>query len=613
MRKRLQRSMIAVMMGVLLLSGMPAAIYAANPFVESVSASKIMGLEYAFTFRTTSKTSANVTTSSLFTNNYNDFFTDQDAQKKNRYSHKISDNSEKGKLWIRWPYVGKYGGRDVDLKVTVMDWGTAYSDWTAYNQKTGKTEKVYPSIHFSYTNFQISITALRYVTVKYTLLYNGTETEINGLKGHGTLYDLDGNQAFGVKEGYQVDKLWIRQGNSHLSTGQDGDVYLVNSASNSLADDDELGMVTVLYRNNFMLRFYNGLQNNSNRFSYHPDTNVRRGPVCYYNFLPRALGPIEIPNPQKGVGKTGVAFQDSNQEDLERNGYGVTADSEGNLTYDYVISQEITPNDIESFVVTDTLNDCLDYQSASVVNEDGVNRTDWFQVTRDGQTVRFAAMDSSRQTTDFSNNHVYTFRIRVKVNLSKLHNLPEGVKQEGNQYYIPNRASVTINVGNRDVNKENTGTNQVWAIVTDMTGELEIVKRVEAAKLEFSSGNPAFLFRVEGTLEDGRKRILHEAAEFTEEYVKANMDSNGYVSLSVLFPNLDWGTYVVSERIAGPEYQFAGITESSGAQSVEEGSQTVTFMLSLANQRGRAVFTNIPRPGPFTPLTINEFETILAQ
>ena len=116
---------------------------------------------------------------------------------------------------------------------------------------------------------------------------------------------------------------------------------------------------------------------------------------------------------------------------------------------------------------------------------------------------------------------------------------------------------------------------------------VEATKRIKASDINFYNGNPTFLFKLSGTDVSNNLRTYYHGVEFTEEYVTANTDSDGYVTITVVFDDLIKGTYTLSEEEVS-RYSIETISD------IENGTATasdVTFNLE-ASTSGKATFTN---------------------
>lgn len=92
------------------------------------------------------------------------------------------------------------------------------------------------------------------------------------------------------------------------------------------------------------------------------------------------------------------------------------------------------------------------------------------------------------------------------------------------------------------------GSTEVHAASTDETERtIVLTKKISADDINFLNGDPTFLFRITGIGDDGEKHILYRMMAFDEDYVKANKDSEGYVSQSITIDGLSAYTYVATE------------------------------------------------------------------
>ena len=116
---------------------------------------------------------------------------------------------------------------------------------------------------------------------------------------------------------------------------------------------------------------------------------------------------------------------------------------------------------------------------------------------------------------------------------------------------------------------------------------IEATKRIKASEINFYNGNPTFLFKLSGTDVSNTVRTYYQGIEFTEEYVAANTNSDGYVTIAVVFEDLIKGTYTLSEE----EVSRYSIETISDVENGTASNTTVTFDLE-DNTSGKATFTN---------------------
>lgn len=116
---------------------------------------------------------------------------------------------------------------------------------------------------------------------------------------------------------------------------------------------------------------------------------------------------------------------------------------------------------------------------------------------------------------------------------------------------------------------------------------ITLTKRIKASDIHFDHGNPTFIFKVVGTDFKGTGYVYYRVLEFTEEYVKQNTASDGYVSLSVTIDGLMAGQYTASE-LETSRYELSEIINVSGGSI---GASLIAFDLNT-NAQGSAVFVN---------------------
>ena len=149
--------------------------------------------------------------------------------------------------------------------------------------------------------------------------------------------------------------------------------------------------------------------------------------------------------------------------------------------------------------------------------------------------------------------------------------------------YLINPAKISFTV-----NAANAGTVQQLNTTDPLDLKtITLIKRIKASDIHFAHGNPTFIFALTGTDIHGRTYTFYDFVEFTVDYVVANTDSGGYVSMSMVFDGLVAGNYTASE-LDTMRYSLKSI------DSVVSGSvsgETVVFDV-INNKTGSAVFVN---------------------
>lgn len=98
--------------------------------------------------------------------------------------------------------------------------------------------------------------------------------------------------------------------------------------------------------------------------------------------------------------------------------------------------------------------------------------------------------------------------------------------------------------------------------------ELTVVKRLRADHINFSNGNPTFIFTVKGNDLLGDYHEYSEYVEFTKDYVQKNTGSDGFVSISYTWKSIPVGTsYNVMENDTN-RYFLADVTSQDTNVSI---------------------------------------------
>ncbi len=143
------------------------------------------------------------------------------------------------------------------------------------------------------------------------------------------------------------------------------------------------------------------------------------------------------------------------------------------------------------------------------------------------------------------------------------------------------KISFTVNAGNAGTVQQLNTTDPLDLKTITLT------KKIKALVIHFAHGNPTFIFVLTGTDIHGRTITYYDFVEFTVDYVAANTDSGGYVSMSVVFDGLVAGTYTASE-LDTMRYSLKTI---NSVVSGKISGETVIFDV-VNNKTGSAVFVN---------------------
>ena len=126
--------------------------------------------------------------------------------------------------------------------------------------------------------------------------------------------------------------------------------------------------------------------------------------------------------------------------------------SEKTETVTYTISNEVDSKTQEyfynSYVISDTLEDVLEYKSAKVLNEDGTDVSNLFNISENNNTVTATAQDTS--ATSF---YGHTYKLEIKASL--IQNADLSGYYENGKATIPNTSKLTVNGHNYTSNTVN--------------------------------------------------------------------------------------------------------------------------------------------------------------
>ena len=116
-----------------------------------------------------------------------------------------------------------------------------------------------------------------------------------------------------------------------------------------------------------------------------------------------------------------------------------------------------------------------------------------------------------------------------------------------------------------------------------------LTKKIYAEDINFSNGNPMFIFKVEGKDVRGQTRTCFKILDFTQEYVNSHRDDKGQVSMEVVFDSLIAGEYRAGEMSVS-RYRLENITDTENG--VREDDEVLFDLKNTDHTEGRAVFIN---------------------
>ena len=472
-------------------------------------------LEYEYRFNM--KYQPGVTTYETFgcDNKDSDAFSDHGRSERDTESVRVSADYKPGSAGIRYNNVGKDGaGNIVDVRLTLMGVENAER---RYDIRTpiSKTEnngglsfgwennESYPIVGFSKNSIGVFIYSVGSAKINFQFLKHGTE-ETLPIRGHGTIRDIDAAQAVEIPVDSNLDHAYVLADNDFLKVNG----TYVGSQNVAIEPDDEKGWMNMLYdTDNFNLVFSHQekldmwdasreasiakagsqekwAQSLINKYvdasgnSYCP--NFKGQKVCrgfaYFDFTSYCFGDIEMKKaPEKRVGETDSTWEQAVAATKDQP-FAVRHGKE----FQYLIQAEVTPNKLRSFVVQDTLEECLrieDASKVSITNDVGQDVTDQFDISVDGQKITCSAKTESLQDEAFTDNQTYTFILKVQLRPESEMNVSKYIADDGYTILIPNHASMSYE---RMSGKGDTmDTDTVW-VKSVIPPELEVTKNVSA-------------------------------------------------------------------------------------------------------------------------------------
>ena len=114
-----------------------------------------------------------------------------------------------------------------------------------------------------------------------------------------------------------------------------------------------------------------------------------------------------------------------------------------------------------------------------------------------------------------------------------------------------------------------------------------VIKRIKAGDYWKEHGDPTFIFKLTGTDTLGAAHTYYQSVTFTENYVKAHTDSDGYVEMKAIFGQVPAGEYTCSEENVS-RFEFESLTKPVNATI---NGKTAVYHLT-DNDTACATFTN---------------------
>lgn len=351
----------------------------------------------------------------------------------------LPDNSLKGKIGAWYRNVGTYKGRTVDVRFVISD----YRLLTLYGPERGM-------VGFNKYAIGIAQTGVEYAECRIEFYDHENGDQIN-VRGYATVADVDFAQACAITSPY--DKIYVADDCELLYAETDegfpvfaDDVYKPQERT----DEDTSGQVLVYYDcNYFSFRFYadrafwkndlgltcytgvcNGWQPHFTEMDELKDPSL--GVHSWQGYVVSRFARVETPYPPV---KT---VTDTDETDVSENTLYSLEEQ-----YTYKISQNVPYQSqqrfyYERFCVSDTLEPCLKFVDAKVLDDAGEDQSSFYIIRCTANTVTFEALNT--EDPDFYGKN-YHFLITVRPDISADFS---DYLENGCQYVIPNEAELKV-------------------------------------------------------------------------------------------------------------------------------------------------------------------------
>lgn len=136
------------------------------------------------------------------------------------------------------------------------------------------------------------------------------------------------------------------------------------------------------------------------------------------------------------------------------------------------------------------------------------------------------------------------------------------------------------------INSSNAGIVQKLTAVDDNISKyIKITKTIRGDEINWDNGSPQFIFKIES--DDGR--TYYKLMTFTEDYVKDNIGTDGSVSQSVVYGDLKFGIYTVTEEDTS-RYELENINPILNC--VKNGDNAIIDLIKDEDKYGEVEFVN---------------------
>lgn len=313
----------------------------------------------------------------------------------------LLNNSIVGKYNATYKNVGIYNGQQIDVKLTLM----------AYEVEDANQPAAFwflPAVIANSVSKNV-----KYVTIKYDFYKTGTTTPVS-VKGNTTYWDVDAHQGVIIENNNKG--IYTKNNNVLKITSGLSVPYIFESNLSNSSDAEEEYAFTETFEGSTITRsFTYGQHNNDDTWS------GATGNAWMFHSAISSV-PIQLESPVLSLSKEKIAIGEE---------------------FEYIITQKVplvSSNDyFNSFVIDDTLADCLVVDTSGVVVKDkeGNDVTNKFTITAEGQKI-ILTLKNTKEAGFYGK----TYDIFIKTMVKDDSDLTP--YQAADKFIIANKANVTV-------------------------------------------------------------------------------------------------------------------------------------------------------------------------
>lgn len=287
----------------------------------------------------------------------------------NRQSVRITSNSQKGNVGVRYNNVGSYQGEIVDLKLVLEGWDEVCTPGTYKGRPT------YPTIFFHTNSIRAQPQSYMFKGLRWRFHFYKHGTDIPyKIKLHNTFQDMDATEYMIFNDGQGINNVYL-----HPSTALGISGNKVYSGSNASDDDDKGHWTTVLADTSYFSFTY--ARTNDDKLDFSEPAHYRS--FYWWIFTGEAVTKFSTPPINEQVDGTSH----------------ITIHSNDSFNYEIntTVPQESGGSYYSYFKVQDIVADCfnIDRNTISVINDAQQNVTNLFDINVSNQTVTFNLKNTS--------------------------------------------------------------------------------------------------------------------------------------------------------------------------------------------------------------------------